>query len=529
MRIALIAAAAALGLATPLAAQAPVPTPPTAHADEPGSGTGAASASTARRTEPDTAAPTIEETAQPRRRSIPLRGGTLAYTVTPGTLTIRNDEGAPIASMFYTAYTVDSGRGGRPRPLSFLFNGGPGSSSMWLHMGSFGPMKVDVSRPETAGPAPYRLLPNPDTLLDRTDLVFIDAVTTGLSRPLGKAQPKDFFGVDPDLDAFTRAVQRYLTIYGRWNSPKFLIGESYGTTRAAGLSYALQQKGVQLNGVALISTVLDFALITGAFDQSYTGLLPTYAATAWYHNRLANRPADLEAYLREVRAFAQGPYTVALAKGGALSPAERDAVARQIAAYTGLSPEFIIRDNLRVSPDHFRKELMRDRRRTVGRLDSRFVGSDAGAASDSPEYDPAEAAISSAFIGALNDYLFHDLGFQTPLSYRPNNYAGIGGQWDWKHKSPESPAPQLSVNTAVDLAAAMRQNPRLKLLSINGLYDIATPFFGAEYDLQHMALEPEQRANITYRYYQSGHMVYIEPGSARQLKADFSAFYDSAL
>lgn len=480
----------------------------------------------AKKPDPDVAAASVVESAHPVKRSIPLNGGVLAYTVTPGTLTIRNDEGAPIASVFYVAYTVDRAKAGPARPVTFLFNGGPGSSSMWLHMGSFGPMKVDASRPEAIPGPPFRLAPNPDTLLDKSDLVFIDAVTTGLSRPLGKAEGKDFFGVDKDLDAFTRAIQRYLTVYGRWDSPKFLIGESYGTLRAAGLSYTLQQHGVQLNGVALLSTTLDIGMLFSPVDQAFINIVPTYAATAAYHNRLASKPADLNAYLAEVRNFARGPYTLALAKGDAISPAERDAVARQLSAYIGVSPEVIVRANLRLDPNRFRKELLRDQRRTVGRLDSRFLGEDADAGGEGPEYDPTDASISGAFIGGLNDYLFRDLGYETPLSYRPNNYAGIGGKWDWNHNSAQGP--QITADTSADLSAAMRRNPKMKLLSLNGLYDMATPFFGAEYDIDHMSLEPDRRANISWKYYPSGHMTYIDPDSARALKADIEGWMDSA-
>ncbi|MBS0295189.1 MAG: peptidase S10 [Proteobacteria bacterium] len=479
----------------------------------------------AKKPDPDVASASVAESAHPVKRSIPLNGGALAYTVTPGTLTIRNDEGAPIASVFYVAYTVDRGKGGQ-RPVTFLFNGGPGSSSMWLHMGSFGPMKVDASRPEAIAGPPFRLMPNPDTLLDKTDLVFIDAVTTGLSRPLGKAEGKDFFGVDKDLDAFTRAIQRYLTVYARWDSPKFVLGESYGTLRAAGLSYSLQQRGVQLNGVALLSTTLDINMLFSPVDQSFINIVPTYAATAAYHNRLASKPGDMNAYLAEVRNFARGPYTLALSKGDAITPAERDAVARQLGAYIGISPEVIVRANLRLDPNRFRKELLRDRRLTVGRLDSRFLGEDTDAGGEGPEYDPTDASISGAFIGALNDYLFRDLGYETPLSYRPNNYAGIGGKWDWNHNS--AGGPQITADTSVDLGAAMRRNPKMKLLSLNGLYDMATPFFGAEYDIDHMSLEPDRRANISWKYYPSGHMTYIDPDSARALKADIEGWMDSA-
>jgi carboxypeptidase C (cathepsin A) len=504
-------AIAAVGVAAPAFA-----------ADPPGKPADGADA--APKKDPDTVYASVAENAQPVHRSIPFRGGTLSYTVTPGTLTIRNDDGAPIASMFYTAYTLDRGKDSGPRPISFLFNGGPGSSTMWLHMGSFGPMKVDASQPGAIGPAPFRFMPNPDTLLDKSDLVFIDAVTTGLSRPLGKAEPKDFFGVDQDLDAFTRAIQRYLTINSRWNSPKFVIGESYGTLRAAGLANSLGQHGVQLNGVVLMSTVLDIDTLFDRRDANYINATPTYAAIAAYHNRLQTKPADLQAYLAEVREFAAGPYTVALEKGDAISPAERDAVAARLAAYIGVSPEFVIRNNLRVGADGFRKELLRDQRRTVGRLDGRFQGEDADAAGEGTDYDPTDAGMSGAFIGALNDYLFRDLGYKTDLTYRPNNYAGIAGQWVWTRKG----ARQLAANTAVDLGEAMRRDPHLKLLSLNGLYDLATPFFGAEYDIKHMSLEPDRQANITFKYYPSGHMVYIDPGSAARLHDDIEAWMDGA-
>jgi carboxypeptidase C (cathepsin A) len=294
----------------------------------------------------------VEEDAQPVRRSISLRGHALAYTVTPGHLTIRNDKGEPTASMFYVAYTIPSAR---PRPVTFLFNGGPGSSTMWLHMGSFGPVKVDASTPETIAGPPFRYGANPDTLLDVTDLVFIDAPTTGLSREVGKAEPKDFFGVDKDLDAFTRTIQRYLTKYQRWNSPKFIIGESYGTTRAGGLANSLLDAGVQLNGIAFVSTVFNFADFQG--DQSLVDFLPTYAADAWYHGKIASRP-PLEGFIQQAREFASGPYALALQKGNALGDQEKQAVAQQMAQLTGLSPDYILRSNLRVQPDRFRRELL---------------------------------------------------------------------------------------------------------------------------------------------------------------------------
>ena len=465
----------------------------------------------------------VEEDAQPVQRSIPFHGRTLGYTVTPGHLTVRNEKGEPTVSMFYVAYTIPSP--GRARPVTFLFNGGPGSSTMWLHMGSFGPMKVDASQPETIPGPPFRYVANPDTLLDISDLVFIDAPTTGLSRLLGKTENKDVFGVDNDLEVFTRTIQRYLTKYQRWNSPKFIIGESYGTTRAAGLSDSLLNAGVQLNGITFVSTVFNFADFQG--DQSLINFLPTYAADAWYHGKIANKP-PLAGFIQQARDFASGPYTLALQKGNAISAEERQSVAQRMSELTGLSVDYILRSGLRVQPNRFQRELLRDRHQVIGRIDSRFVGTEPDTVGEGADYDPQASAITGAFVGALNDYLFRDLGYRTPLTYRPNNYAETGGgHWSFQHKAPDGPQP--IADTSSDLADAMRQNPRMKIMSVNGLYDLATPFGGADYEFKHMALEPQLQANIRYHYYDAGHMMYIDPPSARQLKADLAAFYGSAL
>src|SRR3954451_21094036 len=405
-----------------------------------------------KKSDADTVKASAEEDAQPVKRSIPFHGHTLAYTATPGHLTIRNDKGEPTASMFYVAYTIPSAR---PRPVTFLFNGGPGSSTMWLHMGSFGPMKVDASNPETIPGPPFRYGPNPDTLLDLTDLVFIDAPTTGLSREIGKAEPKDFFGVDKDLDAFTRTIQRYLTKYQRWNSPKFIIGESYGTTRAAGLSNSLLDAGVQLNGITFVSTVFNFADFQG--DQSLINFLPTYASSAWYHGKIPGKP-PLEPFLQQARQFADGPYAAALQKGNMLGAAEKQSVAEQMAQLTGLSADYILRSSLRVQPNRFMRELLRDRHQVIGRIDSRFLGTEPDTVGEGADYDPQASAITGAFVGALNDYLFRDLGYKTPLTYRPNNYAETGDGpdgWSFQHKSPDGD--QLMADTSVDLANAMLQ------------------------------------------------------------------------
>ena len=400
---------------------------------------------------------------------------------------------------------------------------------MWLHLGSFAPVRVTTDAPQPSRAAPFGLVNNNESLLDKTDLVFIDAVGTGYSRPLGDVKGSSFWGVDQDADAFARGVMRYLTLNDRWSSPKFLFGESYGTTRSAALAYQLQDRGVQLNGVVLLSSILNYGIRNAGFDQLYVTYLPSYAATAWYHHRLANRPADLPAFLREVREYARGPYMSALAKGQDISPQETDAVARQLSAYTGISVQYLKDVDLRLDLSRFRKELLRDQRRTVGRLDSRFLGIDVDAGGDSPEDDPANSGISGPYIGAINDYLRNVLHYRTELAYRPNFYSQIGRNWDWKHRAPGANSPAPNADVALDLSAAMRENPHLKVLSLNGYFDMATPFFGAEYDLAHMQLDPSLRPNLTFAYYYSGHMVYLSPESLKQMKADVSRFYDSAM
>jgi carboxypeptidase C (cathepsin A) len=473
----------------------------------------------------DVAKATVAEQAISKHDSVTVGGRRISYVVTPGTLTLRDDEGAPIASMFYVAYVADRAKDAPDRPITFLFNGGPGSSSMWLHMGSFAPIRVETPTTNTAGPAPFRIVPNSQSLIDRTDLVFIDAIGTGLSRPLGKAKGPDFWGVDPDIDAFAKGIQRYLTLNNRWNSPKYLLGESYGTLRAAGLVRTLQERGTQMNGVILLSSILNYGIRNPGYDQLYVSYLPSYAATAWYHERLPNRSAALEPFLTEVREYARGPYLAALARGDDLTDSEREAVAQQLNRYTGLSTAFLIRNNLRVDLARFRKELLRDQSRTVGRLDSRFLGIDADAAGESPEYDAADAAISGAYIGALNDYLFGRLGFRTDLFYRPNFSRVIGRAWNQAHLAPGAERPMPVANTAIDLGLAMRQNAHLQVLSLNGYYDMATPFGGVEYDLKHLHLDPALRKNIQFAYFESGHMIYIRPEALAPLKARLDRFY----
>ncbi|HEY8683143.1 MAG TPA: peptidase S10 [Rhodanobacter sp.] len=494
------------------------------HADE-AAAAGKASPEQHHGTHDDAKPPATENTTR-TQHSVSIGGHTIKYTATAGTLIIRDDKNQPQASVFYVAYTVDTGKPEK-RPLTFLYNGGPGSSSMWLHMGSFAPVRIETASPAATAPPPYHLVPNSDSLLDKTDLVFIDAVGAGYSRPLGKATGKDFWGVDQDISAFTRAIQRYVSVNQRWNSPKFLYGESYGTTRSAALVDALQDKGMTFNGVILMSSILNYGVRIPGYDEVYIGYLPSYAAAAWYHNKIPNKPADLKSYLDQVRAWASGPYAAALAQGQNLPAAQLDAVAQQLAAYTGLSVAYVKEANLRVDPSRFRKELLRDQRLTLGRYDSRFTGTDPDAAGENPDYDASDTGISGAFVGAFHNYMDQQLNYHSDLDYRPT-YGEINKNWDWKHKAAGVRRPLPLAYVAGDLAHAMRTNPNLKVLSVNGYYDFATPFFITEYDLAHMNLDPSLRDNLQFVYYPSGHMIYLNTDALKQLKTDLSRFYDHA-
>lgn len=466
----------------------------------------------------------ITEKSQTTSHAVTIKGQKIDYKATAGTLTIRDEDGKPTASVFYVAYTA---KPGTHRPVTFLYNGGPGSASLWLHMGSFGPVRVRTTSPDATGPAPYTYGPNDESLLDKTDLVFIDAIGTGYSRQLGDTKPETFWGVDQDSDAFARAIKRYVTLNERWNSPKFLFGESYGTTRSANLVNVLQNQGMDFNGVILLSSILNYGIEQPGYDIGYVAYLPSYAATAWYHDKLKTKPADLAAFVDEVRAFAAGPYSAALAKGHNISDAERDATAQKISDYTGLSVDYIIKCNLRIDLNRFQKELLRDRHETVGRFDSRFMGVDSDDAGENPDFDASDVGINSVFVSSLRTYLTADLGYKTDLDYRLGAYDQPGFDWDWKHR-PAQGEGQVIPDVAVDLGAAMRQNPHLKLLSVNGYYDMATPFFATEYDIGHIPMNKKTVSNISFKYYPSGHMIYLNPEALTSLVKDLDVFYDQA-
>ena len=470
-------------------------------------------------------APVPKEDKSVSKHSVTVAGKSIAYDATAGTLLIKNDKDEPVASVFYVAYTT----GDTHRPVTFIFNGGPGSSSMWLHMGSFGPVRVVTPDAQPTPPAPYDLAPNPYSLLDKSDLVFVDAVGTGFSKPVGKGEGKDFWGVDQDVSAFGRFIQRYISVNGRWNSPKFLLGESYGTTRAAGLSYWLEQKGVALNGVVLVSSWLDpyvdFFGPNYAIDEPYELYLPTMAATAWYHHKIANPPADIAAFVQQAREFALGEYATALSKGDALSAADTQAVAQKLAGFIGLPVDYILKAKLRITPDRFQKELLRGEGRVTGRLDARYLGIDHDSAGESPESDAASDAFGPAFVASFNNYVRTQLNYGQDMSYKPTNYQ-VGNDWDWSHRVDGQKSPLFDV--AEDLRQAMTENPHMLVLSANGYYDFATPFFETEYTLSHMGLDSSLRKNLRYTYYQSGHMIYMHDDALKTMKADLAKFYDEA-
>jgi carboxypeptidase C (cathepsin A) len=487
---------------------------------------------------PDTRQPDAKQQDDQKQQPIPpektsvthhdltLNGKAIHYTATAGTLLIHDDEDKPYGSIFYVAYTED-GVDPKTRPVTFLYNGGPGSATIWMHMGSVGPVRVMTDSPKATGGAPYQTVPNQESLLDKSDLVFIDAPLTGFSRAVGKSTVKDFAGVDQDLKAFDRFIQRYITVNQRWNSPKFLMGESYGTTRSAALADVLEGDGISLKGVILVSSILNYNALSPGLDEVYIGNLPSYAAIAWYFNKLPNKPADLKPYLNEVRAFARGEYAEALSEGDQISPEHFDAIAAKVAQYTGLSTQWVKEAKLRINPTRFRKELLRDQGEILGRYDARFEGTDVDNAGEYPGYDPSDTGISGAFVGAFHDYLQRELKYDTQDTYHTS--AETIGQWDWHHRGAGGGrgGQQQMPYVAGDLADAIRKNPKLKVFSANGLFDLATPFFMTEYDLSHMALTPDLAKNVEFGYYPSGHMIYLNTEALKELKHDLDGFYSS--
>ena len=434
-----------------------------------------------------------------------------------------------VARMSYFAY-FKQGAKAEDRPITFFFNGGPGSSTVWLHMGSLGPKHVVTDGDQHLPAAPYKLVDNAYTLLDVSDIVFIDMPGTGFGRLIGKDAGKAFWGVDEDANAFARFIARFITKYNRWNSPKFIFGESYRTTRSAVLANILEnQKLIDVNGIILLSQIFNFTTdIDGPTDNPgvdlpYVLALPTYAATAWYHKKLPQQPAALEPFLKDVEDFAMGPYSHALALGTDLTPQEKQDVADKLHQYTGLPVAYLLKANLRVSGGEFSKTLQEDQDLTTGRLDTRYSGPNLDPLSQSAQYDPQSSAISSAYVSLFNDYVRRDLKYGEGQTYMP--WALFGGtRWDFVHRG--NP---ISLNVANDLADALKTNPRLRIMVNGGYYDLATPFFAAQYEEKHLPIPQSLAKNIEFAWYESGHMVYVRDESLKQLHDRVAAFIKSAL
>jgi len=470
----------------------------------------------------------IEDQLVTTQHSVTINGRALDYTATAGTIVLQeeDDEGGikQKAKIFFVAYTLDGVEEPQKRPLTFSFNGGPGSSSVWMHMGLLGPWRVDMGQDGHLPPPPYRLVENAYSFLDESDLVFIDPVSTGYSRPVEGEEAKQYHHFQKDIESIAEFIRLYTTRQQRWLSPKYLIGESYGTTRAAALSSLLQEKhGLYLNGIMLISSILNFqtAVFNPGNDLPYIFFLPTYAAIAWYHKQLDESLFDdLEQLLAEVQEFAGGEYAAALFQGSQLTRAEKAQIAQKIARYTGLSPAYIEQTNLRLEIMRFVKELLRDQRRTVGRLDGRFLGIDRDAAGENYEYDPSYANTQGPYTAGFNDYVRRQLNFKSDLPYeilteRVN---------PWSYETHQN----QYINVAESLRQAMSSNPFLKVFVANGYYDLATPFAATQYTFSHLELEAELEENISMAYYEAGHMMYIHLPSLMQLKEDLANFVSAS-
>jgi carboxypeptidase C (cathepsin A) len=448
----------------------------------------------------------------------------------------------PTARMSYVAYFKGAPGDGssslgqkkdaraEDRPITFFYNGGPGAATVWLHMGSLGPKHVVTEGDQHLPAAPYKLADNANSLLDTSDLVFIDMPGSGFGRLLGKEPGKAFWGIDEDANAFARFIVRFITKFNRWNSPKFIFGESYGTTRSAVLANILQNnKNVDLNGVILLSQIFNFTTdiddptANPGVDLPYVFALPTYAATARYHKKLPTQPAALDPFLKEVEEYAMGPYTHALALGTDLSDSEKQAVAEKLHEYTGIPAAYWVKANLRVSGGEFTKTLQDDENLTTGRLDTRFSGPTLDPLSEGAQYDPQSSAIASAYVSLFNDYVRRDLKYGEGQTYL-DHAIFAGTHWDEKHHGNTS-----STNVANDLAEALKTNPRLRVMVNGGYYDLATPFFAAQYEEKHLPIPQSLAKNIEYDWYESGHMVYVREESLKQLHDRVAAFIKSTL
>lgn len=463
--------------------------------------------------------------------SIVLHANRYDYTARAGLIALRDANEKQTATMFYTAYTLN-GANPRTRPVTFFYNGGPGSATIWLRMGSFGPVRVVVGNASMTPPAPYRLVANQYSLLDTSDLVFVDMAASGYGRILPGADAKKIFGSDNDVKAFGQFVERYLKRFNRWNSPKFLFGESYGTPRSAMLVNYLQSQGIGVNGVVLQSSILNFGLASsdtygGAStdDWQYIFALPTEAATAWYFKAVPGAAGSLPQYVNQVRDFAMGEYRNALAQGANLPVAEYDRIVAQLHHYTGISQAYIRSADLRIDGSRFLAEFRRNQGKTQGAYDGRYWLYTVDRESPNPQLEATDAAIDAAYVASQNAYFHDTLKYETPLLYLTGAYAAISasGPWDYKHRD------ELPLNSAGDLQEAMTRDPNLRVFSANGYYDSVTPWLATIYTLAHLGLEAPLQGHIAYGFYPAGHMIYLNPVALAQFHDDLERWYRSTL
>jgi len=475
--------------------------------------------------------------------SVLVNGQRIRYRAVTGTLVVHakgwnrfappGDKKNPTAEadMFYVAY-FKRGVPAANRPITFLFNGGPGSSTVWLHMGAFGPVRVVTADHTHTLPAPYQIVNNQFSLLDASDLVFVDAPGTGFGRIAGPDAAHSFYGVDQDVHAFAVFIRKFLSQYNRWNSPKYLIGESYGTMRAAALPLALEHESIDLNGVVLLSDILDWDLmpdnpkLNPSVDLPYIVALPSYAATAWYHHRIPNQPQHLKPFLKQVEHFATHSYTLALMQGNSLPDAKRQAIAEKLHEYTGLPVSYLLKSNLRIEYGAFQKELLANEELTTGTLDTRFTGPTLNPLSEVAEYDPQSAAISSAYVSAFNTYVRQTLHYGQNQNYKPE--IPVYSSWDYRHQPPGASHPLIQLpNVLPDLAIAMKRNTDLKVMVNGGYFDISTPFYEGWFEMHHLQIPPSLQGNIQYHYYRTGHMIYVHVPALKQLHHNIVAFIRS--
>ncbi len=459
-------------------------------------------------------------------QSVTINGKTINLDAETGTVQLRDENDKPIALFGFTHYKKTGSN--ENRPIVFAFNGGPLSASFWLHFGVLGPKRVEINDPNYTKPAPYKVVNNEFSILDKADLVMIDPIGVGFSKPIGKSKWKDFWGVDQDIRSIGLFIEQFIIRSEKFNAPKYLLGESYGTFRNAGLVKYLQDKGIAMNGVIMVSAVFEIQhLLFGQGDDvSYLVHFPTYASTAWYHNKVKDKGESLESFLMTVRSFTENEYATALLKGDQLTFSEKDEIAQKLADFSGLSKDYWHKADLRVTNDEYFQELLRDDGLTVGRLDSRFTGINEDLLSQVALTDPQGDAISPPYISAYKDYLYNDLKVRKDLSYTTSTGSRKDFKWDWNHNGNVIWNAQVAVSTLPDITSAMKRNPNLKILILNGYYDLATVFYGVEYSINHMGLGSELKKNIIMKYYEAGHMMYTHKPSMQKFKKDVDEFID---